>query len=114
MPDKSKRNLGPFGFILIALLSAVGLGACRNDPPPTVTLTWRRSPSTPESSVKSYNVYRRAEPGNPYTRIASGVPVTTYDDHTAKPDTTYVYAVTVVDTQGHESRFSNVVTVKTP
>lgn len=82
--------------------------------PHSITLTWQASPSREGFTIVGYNVYRREEPGSPYKRIAVQVPRTTYEDHAVMPDTNYAYAVTAVDNQGRESRFSNVAVVKIP
>jgi hypothetical protein len=56
-----------------------------------VDLTW----SEGTGSTSSYNVYRAAAPGGPYTKLG-GMPLagTAFNDNTAVPGTTYYYVVT--------------------
>lgn len=102
-------------LLVIVLLLVPGLGSChKKSEHHSVTLTWQASPSTPKFAVVGYNVYRRTTPETPYVRIATHLPVTTYEDHVVNSRTTYFYAVTAVDQHDHESTFSNVATAKVP
>ena len=71
-----------------------------------VTLTWTAG----TGATASYNVYRSATSGGPYTKLG-GMPVavTTYTDTTAVAETTYYYVVTgACDASGAtESAYSN-------
>jgi hypothetical protein len=66
-----------------------------------VTLTWNAS-----SSANSYNVYRSATSGGPYSPIANNVATTSYTDTGPTGGTTYYYVVTAVNSFG-ESGYSN-------
>lgn len=54
-----------------------------------VKLTW-----TAGTGDTAYNVYRATVSGGPYTSIATGVLVTTYQDTTGTQGTKYFYVVT--------------------
>ena len=66
-----------------------------------VVLAW-----TGVSTASSYNIYRSATSGSGYSKIASGVGNTTYNDSTVTAGVAYYYVVTAVNISG-ESPFSN-------
>ena len=77
-----------------------------------VRLAWNGSP---EPDVAFYAVYRAAEEGGEFVRIATTPAVTTvYADRDTRAGVTYRYAVTAIDTAKHanESARSNVVSVR--
>ncbi len=77
-------------------------------PPPTglatsaglgrVSLSWLRRPE-----ATSYNVYRSAQSGGPYTQVLSNVSDVSAYETTAAPNTTFYYVVTSVNTNGESS-----------
>ena len=72
--------------------------------PPQVGLSWNAS----TSPVAGYNAYRSMTSGGPYTLLNSGlIPGTTYTDFGVQHGYTYYYVTTSVDSQGHESPYSN-------
>ncbi len=73
----------------------------------SVDLTWNAS-----SGATSYNVYRGAVSGGPYTEIGSSNS-TAYTDNTVVSGQTYYYVATAVDSGG-ESAYSNVATAVIP
>lgn len=76
-----------------------------------VDLSWKASPS---SDVVGYNVYRGLD-GATWKKINVGLIASTlYNDATVANDSTYYYAATAVDIQGHESRKSAAVRVVIP
>jgi hypothetical protein len=75
-----------------------------------VTLKWNASTS---SSV-SYNIYRGADSGGPYTRIASSVSGTTYTDSNVSAYDTYYYVTRAVNSSGVESSYSNQASASIP
>ena len=66
-----------------------------------ISLSWTASPS-----AASYNVYRSASSGGPYTLVATGVIPSSYTDVGLSGSTTYYYVVTGVNSVG-ESVYSN-------
>jgi len=60
-----------------------------------VTLAWN-----PVAFANTYNVKRATVSGGPYTVIASNLVVTTYDDVSFTPGTTYYYRVSAVNALG--------------
>lgn len=74
----------------------------------SATLTW-----TSESGVTSYNAYRSATSGGPYTKIASGLSSPTYVDDAVNPQQVWYYVVTGVNGSG-ESGYSNEVAATIP
>jgi len=79
-----------------------------------VTLTWQAAPSSPGKLVASYNVYRGTTPGGPYSKLASGIKDTKYEDSLVSSGTNYYYVVTSVDEGGHESPYSAEIQAKVP
>jgi hypothetical protein len=83
-------------------------------PPPqhSVALTWNASAS---GNVVGYNVYRGSVSGGPYAQINSALDATTSDtDSTVQGGQTYYYVVTVTDSTGAESSYSNQVLAVIP
>jgi Polysaccharide deacetylase len=74
----------------------------------STTLTWAI-----ESGVTSYNVYRSATSGGPYTEIASGLSSPTYVDYAVNPQQVWYYVVTGVNGSS-ESGYSNEVSATIP
>jgi hypothetical protein len=102
-------------LLLTVILVAVALAGCNgNVQEHSVTLSWRPSPSTQESLVTGYNVYRRTAQGTSFVRIATNVPTASYKDRVVSSRTTYSYAVTAVDQLGRESAFSTLNNVAIP
>jgi len=58
-----------------------------------VNIAWSASIS---AGVSSYNVFRAATSGGPYTMIGSGITATNFTDGNAAPGTTVFYVVTAV------------------
>ena len=59
--------------------------------------------------LASFNVYRSASSGGPYTPLATGIPAggpLEYEDTTAPCGSGYFYKLTSVDVNGYEGRFS--------
>lgn len=77
----------------------------------SVTLTWTAPGSGP--TPDSYNVYRSAVSGGPYTKIATGVTATTYTDYAVNPQQVWYYVTTSV-AGGLESGYSNETTATVP
>ena len=72
--------------------------------PRSVALTWTAS----TSSVASYNVYRGAQSGGPYTKLnASLTAATAYTDGTVQAGQSYYYVATAVNASNVESVYSN-------
>lgn len=66
-----------------------------------VFLTWNENK---ERDLAGYNVYRSAQSGKSYKRLADKPLMrTTYSDESVKSGNTYFYAVTAVDKSGNES-----------
>jgi hypothetical protein len=75
-------------------------------PQHSVALSWDASG---DSNVVGYNVYRSNNFGGPYTQINSELdPLTNYTDGTVQGGQTYFYAATALDTDGLESKPSNI------
>ena len=64
-----------------------------------MTLTWAAS----GTAGVSYNIYRGTVSGGPYSKIASSISATTYQDNNVTPGGTYYYVVTAVDSAGESS-----------
>ncbi len=91
-----------------AVVSLSGTGANSY----SVSLSWDPSGS---NDVAGYNVYRGSGSGGPYTEINSLlVAGTTYTDTTVQDGQTYYYVTTAVDSEGHESVYSNQVQASVP
>jgi fibronectin type 3 domain-containing protein len=98
------------GLLVLAIVALIG---CHSDSKRhSIILTWSASPSSAESKVVGYNVYRRSVPGAPFQKLASQVPSPSYEDDKINSRTIYFYAVTALDQRGRESRFSNVIEVE--
>jgi fibronectin type 3 domain-containing protein len=69
----------------------------------SLTLVWQLSLS---SDVTTYNVYRGANFGGPYTKIGSSTS-STFTDNTYHNGGTYYYVVTAVGPGAVESVYSN-------
>ena len=77
---------------------------------PVVDLAWGGS-----QSAVGYNVYRSANSGGPYTKINSGlIPSTSYTDNNVQSGFTYYYVATSVDSEQHESGYSNQASANVP
>ena len=90
------------------------------EPPPPSELTARSGGGAVEltwtapdlENVKGYNIYRS---NSSFEKVAGKQPVeegsvvedSSFEDSTASEGTTYYYRVTVVDTEGNESKASN-------
>jgi hypothetical protein len=74
----------------------------------SATLTW-----AVESGVDSYNAYRSATSGGPYTQIANGLSSPSYVDYAVNPQQVWYYVVTGVS-GGVESGYSNEVSATIP
>jgi len=77
----------------------------------SVTLNW--SPPGFGPAPSSYNAYRSATSGGPYTLLASGITSTSYEDVSVNPQQTWYYVVTAVDSSG-ESGYSNEIAATVP
>jgi hypothetical protein len=90
----------PRGLAAVATAGAEGAG-------PAIDLNWQ--PGT-EVDLAGYIVYRRdaGQPENSWQRISPAQPVAEPDYHDAnvQPGHIYMYAVSAVDQQGHESAHS--------
>ena len=69
-----------------------------------VNLQWTQSSSP---GISENRIYRSTTNGGPYTLIAVRSPGTAYTDTSVTSKTTYYYRVTVVDSNGLESPYSN-------
>lgn len=96
-------------MLVVVLLFGMALSNQQASKPIGVTVihgvgtTWNAS----TSSGVTYSVYRGTKTGGPYTKIASGLSTTAYQDKNVVGGTTYFYVTTAVDAQSHESSFSN-------
>jgi len=70
-------------------------------------LTWIAPADVSGVTVVSYNVYRSAAIGGPYTFLTGVNPGVTYTDNTVVSGQTYYYVITTVGANGSESVFSN-------
>jgi hypothetical protein len=77
----------------VATIPITGTGAHNVD------LTWAAS----GTAGVSYNIYRGTVSGGPYSKIASSISATTYQDNNVTPGGTYYYVVTAVDSAGESS-----------
>jgi len=68
-----------------------------------VTLTW-----TAPAYANTYRVKRSTVDGGPYSVIASNIAVTTYDDLSFTPGTTYYYRVSAVNSVGESTNSTQV------
>ena len=93
-------------------------GQDKKDPPPAaptgltatavsssqINLDWA---DNSESDLSYYNVYRSTTSGGPYSSIASNVTSNSYTDTDDLAPLIYYYVVTAVDSEEHESDYSN-------
>jgi len=78
----------------------------------SVSLSWYPSPSP---GVVGYNVYRSTSPGPPFAKLVnSTISELSYTDNTVEAGKTYTYVVSVVNSAGGESAYSQSVTVAIP
>ena len=90
-----------------ALIFGLANAAFANTPgkTPPVTLTW-----TDPCTACTFNMYRGSATGvctGTPTPLVTGISGLTYVDASVTAGTTYVYAVSAVDSAGHESACSN-------
>jgi fibronectin type 3 domain-containing protein len=95
-------------LLIVMLFSFVLCGCPQNTPtptPPSVTLNWSDKDAP---YIVSYQVFRSATPGGPYTLIATipGSSLTAKDTNVSSGQTWY-YVVAAVDSHGDVSQFSN-------
>jgi fibronectin type 3 domain-containing protein len=100
--------------LLVCCLLCVALVCCRKDHHHSVTLTWQSPPATGAVQVAFYNLYRSANFGQQFEKIASRVSGPPYEDHEVLDGRTYFYVVTAVDKRGRESRYSSEARVAIP
>jgi len=77
----------------------------------SVTLNWSAPGSGPTPT--SYNTYRSATSGGPYSLLAGGITSTSFADFAVNPQQTWYYVVTAVDSAG-ESGYSNEISASVP
>ena len=77
-------------------------------------LSWNAPADVPGVAVVSYNVYRGAATGGPYTFLTGINPGFSHIDNTVVSGQTYYYSVTTVGADGSESVFSNEVKATIP
>jgi hypothetical protein len=111
----AKGSLQIFSNDLSAPLtvSLAGIGSDSSPTPSghTVTLTWNATPG----NIKGYHVYRGEISGGPYTRLtATPVASLDYSDSSVASGRVYFYVVTSVDPGGHESGYSQEISVTIP
>ncbi|MHC4413016.1 MAG: CBM96 family carbohydrate-binding protein, partial [Planctomycetota bacterium] len=94
--DSNEVSATPLSTIPPA--APTGLAATAGDT--QVELDWD---DNTEVSLASYSVYRDTTSGGPYTKIASGIPTSDYNDTGLTNGTTYYYVVTAVDINDNES-----------
>ncbi len=91
--------------LVTAVTNAVfGTACATNVVNPSVSLSWTASTSP---DVISYNLYRGAASGGPYTLLTSGITVDGATDNSVQAGTTYYYVVTAVNSSNVESGYSN-------
>jgi hypothetical protein len=90
---------------LLCWLLCLGLTGCHKAPH-SVTLSWKAPPSDAKTTIVGYNIYRRTDYSNTFVKLASRVPGPPYEDRLVSNGRTYIYAVTALDQEGHESPFS--------
>jgi fibronectin type 3 domain-containing protein len=100
LSDNSICTASVEAYTVASTISAPTLTATAGDS--QVNLNW-----TAVDNAASYNVYRSTTSGGPYTKIATGVTGTTYNDTDVTNGTTYYYVVTAVNSSGTESAYSN-------
>jgi len=110
-----------WGLLLVGLAVVLSVGAAiflhsggKPAKAHNVTLTWQPVAGSPGKSVTTYNVYRGTTAGGPYSKLASGIKDTKYQDSLVNSGTTYYYVVTSLDEGGHESPYSAEIQAKVP
>jgi hypothetical protein len=110
-----------WALVLVGLAVVLSISAAifvhngeKSPKPHKVTLSWHAASSSPGKSVVSYNVYRGNASGGPYSKLASGIKDTKYEDGLVSSGTTYFYVVTSVVEGGHESPYSAEIQAKVP
>ena len=79
---------------------------------PWVALEWNSSNAP---NAVGYNVYRSRISGGPYVKINSKLdPQTYFSDYWVTEGRTYYYVTTTVNSEGHESLYSNEAEVYIP
>jgi hypothetical protein len=115
----SFKTAGIF-LALILLLVAAGIIALNRRsklaplPVHHVILKWNPVPLKPGVTSVHYNVYRSPASGGPYTKIAFQLGKPEFIDVVIARNRSYFYAVTVVDQNGVESRFSEKIEARIP
>src|SRR5262249_20455472 len=110
-----------WGLIVVALVALLSIAAAifvhygdKSSKRHKVTLTWQPTASTSGKSAASYSLYRGTTSGGPYSKLASGIKDTKYEDNLVVSGTTYYYVVTAVDEAGRESSYSAEIQAKVP
>jgi fibronectin type 3 domain-containing protein len=80
----------------------------------SVTLSWQATADAQSSAAVTYNIYRSADDGHTYTRIATKVSGTKYVDERVEGGKSYRYSITSVDAKGRESTRSQSIDAKVP
>ena len=105
-------------YVLLGVLALLFIGGMlfrhRQVEPHSVTLTWQAPAPRIGVTLAGYNVYRRTAESDSFIRIAQGVSGPPYEDRLVISGRRYVYAVTSVDKDGSESRFSAEAKVEIP
>lgn len=117
-PQSSGTATGTFSFssnasnpTLTGSFSGTGTVTSAPAPKHSVSLTWSES----SSGISGYNVYRGTASGGPYSKINSGLALTSsFTDNSVAAGTTYFYVATAVSGSGTESKYSNPITVTVP
>jgi hypothetical protein len=92
--------------------NAVSGGECKLGPSHSVSLAWNASDSP---NVAGYNIYRRAGPEEPFSRInQTPVAPLSFLDTAVIDGQTYRYVATAVDADGNESAYSNEASASVP
>jgi fibronectin type 3 domain-containing protein len=106
-------RLRSFSLVVAVLVGAFMLTSAAKSKH-RVTLTWQAPSAEKGVSVAGYNVYRRTPKDHIYKKIATRVLEPPYEDTQVKGGQTYIYAVSAIDTSGHEGRLSEVAKVTIP
>lgn len=95
-----------FGIVFALMLSALaGVAQIPAATQHSTALAWAPAATQPAGiTVAGYNAYRAALAGGPYTKLNTTlITVTSFNDTTVSPATTYFYCVETVDTSGNVS-----------